>query len=67
MRLRLALLSTLVCAALTAGVVLAFDLSVERAILLAPAFVVGAGLLAGVFVLLGRAAADSFRGTRHPP
>jgi prepilin signal peptidase PulO-like enzyme (type II secretory pathway) len=38
----------------------------ERTVILLPALVIGAGLVAGVFILLGRAFADSVRGSRHP-
>ena len=33
---------------------------------LLPALIMGAGLVAGVFILLGRAFADSVRGSTHP-
>jgi hypothetical protein len=39
---------------------------VERWIVLAPALVVGAGLVLGVLILLGRAFADSVRESHHP-
>ena len=38
----------------------------ERLIVLAPAFVVGAGLVIAVFMLLGRAFVDSVRDSAHP-
>ncbi len=37
----------------------------ERLAVLAPVYVAGAGLVLAVLILLGRAAADSWRGTRH--
>ena len=38
----------------------------ERLIILLPAFVIGAGLVGGVFILLGRAFANSVRESGHP-
>ncbi len=38
----------------------------ERAVYLAPALVVGAGIVAGVFLLLGRALLESLRASRNP-
>jgi hypothetical protein len=37
----------------------------ERLIVLAPVFIVGAGLVVGTLILLGRAFADSYRGSDH--
>jgi hypothetical protein len=37
----------------------------ERLVALAPIFVIGAGLVVAVLILLGRAFADSFRGSAH--
>jgi hypothetical protein len=37
----------------------------ERLLVLAPAIVIGVGLVAAVFVLLGRAFADSIREVKH--
>jgi len=37
----------------------------QRYIVLAPALVIGAGLIAAVLILLGRAFADSVRGSGH--
>ena len=37
-----------------------------RWIVLVPAFVVGAGLVGGVLILLGRAFADTVRDAQHP-
>ena len=39
---------------------------VERLIVLLPVFVVGIGLIAGVFILLGRAFAATVRESTHP-
>lgn len=39
---------------------------VERLVVLLPALVVGAGLVAGVFILLGRAFMASVRESTHP-
>ena len=39
---------------------------VERIVVLAPAIVVGVGLVCGVLILLGRAFADSVRSWGHP-
>jgi hypothetical protein len=41
-------------------------LSWERLVLLVPAFIIGAGLVAGVFILLGRAFAATVRESGHP-
>ncbi|HEY2327267.1 MAG TPA: hypothetical protein VGH52_07270 [Gaiellaceae bacterium] len=38
----------------------------ERVVILAPAIVIGAGLVLGVLILLGRAFADSIREFGHP-
>ena len=38
----------------------------ERLVILVPALIVGAGLVAGVFILLGRAFAASVRESGHP-
>jgi hypothetical protein len=38
----------------------------ERLVILVPAMIVGAGLVAGVFILLGRAFAATVRESRHP-
>jgi hypothetical protein len=40
--------------------------NVERLVVLLPAFVVGAGLVAGVLILLGRAFAATVRESGHP-
>jgi hypothetical protein len=41
-------------------------ISWERLVILVPALIVGAGLVAGVFILLGRAFAATVRESRHP-
>jgi len=38
----------------------------ERIVILAPVFVIGIGLVAGVFILLGRGFAQTVRESRHP-
>jgi hypothetical protein len=38
----------------------------ERLVILVPAFIVGAGLVGAVFILLGRAFAASVRESGHP-
>jgi hypothetical protein len=38
----------------------------ERVLLLAPAIVIGVGLIAGVLILLGRAFAETVRESGHP-
>jgi len=43
-----------------------FEMPLERALVLAPAIVFALGLSAAVFVLLGRAAAESIRSSRRP-
>jgi hypothetical protein len=43
-----------------------FGLSLERVLLLAPALVIGTGLVLGVLILLGRAAAESIRSLERP-
>jgi hypothetical protein len=59
-------LSLLGCAAVTLGAAWLFKLSLERAILLAPAFVIGSAVIAAVLLLLGRAAVESIRESGHP-
>jgi hypothetical protein len=39
---------------------------IERLVVLLPVFVVGIGLIAGVFILLGRAFAATVRESEHP-
>lgn len=45
---------------------LAFELSFTRAVLLAPVLVIALGLLAGLGILFGRAALESWRNLRRP-
>jgi hypothetical protein len=40
--------------------------SFSRLVVLLPAFVIGAGLVGAVLILLGRAFADTVREARHP-
>ena len=42
------------------------DLSLERAVLLAPVLVIGLAAVAGLVVFWGRVGWDSFRQVRHP-
>jgi hypothetical protein len=42
------------------------DLSLERAVLLAPVLVIGLAAVAGLVVFWGRVGWESLRGTRHP-
>jgi hypothetical protein len=44
----------------------AFEIPLDRALVLAPALVVACGLVAGVAVLLARAALESTRASGHP-
>jgi hypothetical protein len=64
-RPRLAFLLAL-SALLAAGTAWLLGLSLERVLLLAPALVLGTGLVLAVFILLGRAAVESIRGLRRP-
>jgi hypothetical protein len=59
-------LSLVGCAAVILGSAWLFDLSLERATLLAPAFVIGGALIAAVCLLLARAAVESIRESGHP-
>ena len=43
-----------------------FEISLGHALVLAPAMLFGLGLCAAVFVLLGRAAAESIRSAKRP-
>ena len=63
---RLLALSALACVGLALAVAWLFSISLERAFLLGPAIVIGAGLLGMVFVLLTRAAIDSARELKNP-
>ena len=63
-RARALVLFLAVCAGFTALVVWVLELSLERALLLAPAFVISAGAIAGIAVLWTRAALDVLRKRR---
>jgi hypothetical protein len=65
-KVRLLVVSAAVCVALALASAWLFTISLERAFVLAPAIVIGAGLLAMVFVLLTRAAIESVRELKHP-
>jgi hypothetical protein len=52
--------------ALVLGASWLFDLSLERAALLAPVLVVGVAAVAGLFVLWGRVGWEQYRESRHP-
>lgn len=65
-RVRIATASLVVAAALAAAVAWAYELPFQQAVLLAPALVFGVGLVAGVGVLLTRAAIESIRESGHP-
>jgi hypothetical protein len=43
-----------------------FDLSLERAALLAPVLVIGSAAIAGLVVLWGRVGWEQYRESRHP-
>jgi membrane protease YdiL (CAAX protease family) len=66
MNARLVAISLAVAVALSLATAWLFEMPLERAILLAPAIVFGLGLSAAVFVLLGRAAAESIRESKRP-
>jgi amino acid permease len=63
---RLLAISAAACIALALASAWLFGIALERAFLLAPAIVIGAGLLAMVFVLLTRAAIENVRELKHP-
>jgi hypothetical protein len=62
---RLAVASVVVTALVLVTVWLS-DLSLQRAILLAPVLVIGAAAVAGLFVFWGRVGWESFRNSRRP-
>ena len=64
-RLRILLL-VLAAAAIGSATAWLLGLSLERILLLAPALVIGTGLVLGVLILLGRAAAESIREAERP-
>jgi hypothetical protein len=59
--------SLVVCAAVTVLAAVLFDLSWQRAILLAPAIVIAFGAIAGLIVLWTRVALQDIRGRRQTP
>ena len=66
MSARLLTASAGVCVGLALIFAWLFSVSLERAFVLAPAIVIGVGLLGMVFVLLVRAAVDSARELKNP-
>jgi predicted RND superfamily exporter protein len=62
-RLLVVLVTAVVLAAAAAWLL---GLSLERVLLLAPALVLGTGLVLAVLILLGRAAAESIRSLERP-
>jgi len=64
--IRVAAVSLAVALAVSAATAWLFEISFERAVVLAPALLFGLGLCGAVFVLLGRAAAESIRSARRP-
>ena len=66
MRLPLIAAATAVAIGLALVTAWAFEIPLERALVLAPALVVGVGLVAAVGVLLSRAAIESIRQSGHP-
>ncbi len=65
MRIRVVLASLAACVALDALAAWVFDLSLERAVILAPAVVAGTGAAAGLLLFWTRVALTSFRGRRR--
>jgi hypothetical protein len=63
---RVVTIALAVALAVSAATAWLFEIPLERAIVLAPALLFGLGLCAAVFVLLGRAAAESIRSARRP-
>jgi hypothetical protein len=59
-------ISTAACIVLVAATALLFQISLERAVVLAPAVVMGLGALGFLVVLWTRIAITQLRGTRHP-
>jgi hypothetical protein len=58
--------ATAVALGLALAVAWAFEIPLERALVLAPVLVVGTGLVAGVALLLVRGAIESVRASGHP-
>ncbi len=52
----------LVCAAVTVAAIWAFELSLERVLLLAPVLIVGGAAIAGLLLVWTRAFRESLRG-----
>ena len=65
-RVRIASVSLAVAVVLALVVAWAYEVPLDRAIVLAPALVFGVGLVAAVGVLLLRAAIESIRESGHP-
>ena len=63
---RAIVLSAAACAVLVVGAALVFAMPLERAAVLAPVLVAGAGAVGFLFVLWTRIAITQLRGTRHP-
>jgi ABC-type cobalamin transport system permease subunit len=63
---RLLAVSAAACVGLAFAAAWLFSISLERAFVLAPAIVIGAGLLGMVFVLLVRAAIENARELKNP-
>jgi hypothetical protein len=63
---RAVLVSAVACAAAVALFAWLFELSAERAIVLAPLIVVAFAGVIGLFMLWGRVALESLRASRHP-
>ena len=59
-------LSALACLVLVVGTTLVSSISLQRAVLLAPVLVAGAGAVGFLIVLWTRVAITQLRGTRHP-
>jgi hypothetical protein len=59
-------ISAAACTALVVTTALVFQISFERAVVLAPAVVMGLGALGFLVVLWTRIAITQLRGTRHP-
>ena len=54
------------CLGLTIGTAFLLQLSMERALLLAPMLVAGSAVILGLFLVLGRALVDAIREADHP-
>jgi hypothetical protein len=58
--------SAVVVTALSLLTAWVLDLSVQRAVILAPAIVIALGLVGMVLAILGRSLVESWRAARHP-